>query len=136
MYRNIGQVLGGNGGMRSISFFTSCILTSSLAIYCRFFTPFYTYSEQQKKNVYLNVNGCYEFWKVSLACPWSPFWGYILWADIDQCFSFQDIKIPFLHSCDNQHPIVYLGFLATAGNCAVNGVAHILLFLLSHSVLP
>jgi hypothetical protein len=74
IYRNIGQVLGGHGGMRSISFFTSCILTSSLAIYCRIFTPFYTYSEQQKKDVYLNVNGCYEFWKVSLACPWSPVW--------------------------------------------------------------
>ena len=57
--------------MRASSFFTSCVLTTSLAVYCRMFTPFSTYCARQKKDIYMNVNGCYEFWKVS--CLLEPF---------------------------------------------------------------
>ena len=58
-------VSGGGGGMRLFSFVTSSIFTTSLAIYCRIFTPFSTYCEMKKKDIYMNINGCYEFWKVS-----------------------------------------------------------------------
>ncbi|TDH66762.1 hypothetical protein CCR75_002151 [Bremia lactucae] len=88
------QITCGHGGMHGSSFVGSSILTTFLAIFCRAFTPFQARVPGSEHVVYLNVNGCYEFWK--------------------------DIDIPLLHLFDQQHPALYLPFLAIAGNLVAN----------------
>jgi len=87
-------VLAGHGGMAFRAYYLSCLFTSSLAVWARFFTPKILRIKSQKEGMYMNINGAYEFWK--------------------------DIKVPFLHVLDNRHPLLYLPFLFVTGNLSVN----------------
>jgi hypothetical protein len=93
-------VTKGHGGMHESSFIAACIITSFLATYCRFFTPFQAKGPGEEHIIYLNINGAYEFWK--------------------------DVNIPLLHFLDHHHPLLYLPYLSITGNLVANGVPHII----------
>ncbi|TYZ68130.1 hypothetical protein PybrP1_000930 [[Pythium] brassicae (nom. inval.)] len=85
-------------GMHPSSFAASCCVTTFLAVFCRAFTPFEAKVPGSEHIVYLNVNGAFEFWK--------------------------DIDIGVLHVLDHRHPLLYLPYLAVAGNLIANGAPH------------
>lgn len=87
--------------MHGSSYAGSCILTTFLAAYCRAFSPFEAKLRGDDHIIYLNVNGAYEFWK--------------------------DVNIPVLHVLNHRHPLLYLPYLAVAGNLIANGIPHILI---------
>ena len=92
-------------GMPWQSFGLSCIITTFLACYCRWLTPFQ--AKDGSRTVYLNINGAYEFWR--------------------------DVRIDILHWYDHAHPVVYLLFLGTVGNVAVNALPSLLLYALANA---
>jgi hypothetical protein len=103
-------VLCGHGGMRMHSFYLSFAFTMALAAYARLFSPFQLKAPGQEQLLYLNINGCHEFWK--------------------------DVKIGLLHYMDGQHPLIYLPYLMLVGNTAVNGIPHLLAYTVSQALEP
>jgi hypothetical protein len=54
--------------------------------------------------------------------------------NINCAFGFwADVPIPFLHICDESHPVVYIAFLCVVGNCGLNAVPYLALRALSNS---
>lgn len=87
--------------MHPSSFAASCVVTTFVSAYCRMFTPFEAKVRGSDHIIYLNINGAFEFWK--------------------------DIDIGVLHVLDHRHPLLYLPYLAVAGNLIANGIPHIVL---------
>lgn len=92
------------------SWLLSCVFTSTSTLYARFATPCSMIDPATGKEERLNVNMAYGFW--------------------------DDVKVPFLHKCDNSPLLVYLTFMLVVFNPIANGSVFVATKMVHHYISP